>query len=113
RVARREAAREELLHEIRTPRYTALLDRLVGAASEPAVLPEVAGEPAAKVLGTLMERPWKHLKNTAGSLGRDAADEELHLVRIRVKRARYAAEALSPDAPRLFAEGVPCVVEGP
>jgi len=94
--ARRTAAREELLREIRIPRYTALLDRLVEAAREPAILPEVAGEPAGKVLGALMERPWKHLKSTAGPLGRGAADEELHLVRIRAKRARYAAEALAP-----------------
>jgi CHAD domain-containing protein len=93
---RREAAREHLLASIRAERYTALLDRLVLAAKQPAVLPEVATTPAAMVLGTVMERPWKQLRGLLAGLPDDAPDADLHLARIRTKRVRYAAEALEP-----------------
>jgi CHAD domain-containing protein len=93
---RREEARIHLLAAMRSTRYPALLDHLVAAAREPAVLPAVAATPAAMALGAVMERPWKHLKNALDGLGDDAADEELHMARIRTKRARYAAEAIAP-----------------
>jgi CHAD domain-containing protein len=93
---RREAAREALLASMRSERYGALLDRLVLAADEPAVLPDVASAPAAMVLSTAMERPWKHLRNALDGLPEDAPDADLHLARIRTKRVRYAAEALTP-----------------
>lgn len=95
-VRRREEAREVLLGSMRSERYPALLDRLVGAADEPAVLPDVAAAPAAMVLGTVMDRPWKHLRNALDGLPDDAPDADLHLARIRTKRVRYGAEALTP-----------------
>ena len=61
----------------------------------PAVLPEVATSPA-RSLGPLMERPWKHLEHAATAAGAEPADADLHEIRIRAKRARYAAEALVP-----------------
>jgi CHAD domain-containing protein len=103
---RRASAREHLLSAMRSDRYLALLDRLVVAAREPAVLPEAAAAPATLALGSVMERPWKHLKGALDGLDEDAPDAELHLGRIRTKRVRYAAEAVAPvfgKAARTFA----------
>ena len=92
----RDAARAELTSAMREPRYLALLDRVVAAAAEPAVLPEVASEPAIDLLGHLMEAPWGHLQRATEPLDAGSADTELHQARIRAKRVRYAAEALTP-----------------
>jgi CHAD domain-containing protein len=43
-----------------------------------------------------VRRPWKHLQEAVEALGDAPADEALHEVRIRAKRARYAAEAVAP-----------------
>lgn len=76
-------------------RYVDLLDRLVAAARDPRLLPE-ADEPAAQVLPALAGRPWRHLRKTVESLPSEPADVDLHTVRIRAKRMRYAAEAVAP-----------------
>jgi CHAD domain-containing protein len=91
----RQGIQEELLAAMRSRRYLALLDDLVAAAHTPAVLPEVATM-SARTLGQLMQRPWKHLEHTVAAAGPDPSDEDLHAIRIRAKRARYAAEALVP-----------------
>jgi CHAD domain-containing protein len=90
-----EAARLELLEAMRTPRYAALLDRLVAAAQVPDVLP-AGDEPAGEVLPALAQRPWRHLQRDVDALPDDPRDEQLHEVRIRAKRCRYAAEAVVP-----------------
>jgi CHAD domain-containing protein len=95
-VRRREAARERLLASMRSDRYLILLDRLIAAAREPSVLPAVAAAPASLALRSVMERPWKHLRNALEGLAPDAPDADLHLARIRTKRVRYAAEAIAP-----------------
>jgi CHAD domain-containing protein len=92
----REAARERLLTEMRSERYLALLDRLVEAARSPRVLEEEGGEPADEVLPDLVVRPWRHLRRVVEALPDEPTDEELHEVRIRAKRTRYAAEAAAP-----------------
>jgi CHAD domain-containing protein len=91
----RAGYQEELLATMRSRRYLALLNDLVAAAHTPAVLPEVAAQHA-RTLGELMERPWKHLDHAVSAAGDDPADADLHEIRIRAKRARYAAEALVP-----------------
>ncbi len=96
RLRRQRAGfQDALLAAMRSRRYLTLLDDLVVAAHTPAVLPEVAGRPA-RSLGPLMERPWKHLEHSASAAGTFPADADLHEIRIRAKRARYAAEALIP-----------------
>jgi CHAD domain-containing protein len=85
-ASEREAARASVLEALSSPRYLALLDRIEAAAEEPRV---VASEPS------LREIWWAELRRTRTSfarLGPEPADEELHAARIRVKRARYAAE---------------------
>lgn len=92
----RDEAREQLLEAIREPTYVALLDELVEAAREPRVLEGAAGAPAASELRSVLERPWQHLEHAVERAREDASDASLHAVRIRAKRARYAAEAVSP-----------------
>jgi CHAD domain-containing protein len=92
----RDEAREQLLEAIREPTYVALLDELVEAAREPRVLEGAAGAPAASELQSTLERPWQHLEHAVERAQEDASDASLHAVRIRAKRARYAAEAVSP-----------------
>jgi CHAD domain-containing protein len=89
------AARRELQETLRSPDYTVLLDRLVDAAREPALLPEADG-PADEVLSPLVRQPWKHLRSTVEELDADPPDEALHQIRIRAKHCRYAAEAVTP-----------------
>ncbi len=92
----RESARSDLMSAMREPRYLALLDRVVAASAEPAVLPEVVGAHAGDTMGALMEGPWGHLQRICRQLGPGSSDAELHEARIRAKRARYAAEGLIP-----------------
>jgi len=93
---RRDEGRAPLLEAIRTPRYDALLETLVAAASDPRVPEEVAGRPAAEILGTSLEGPWKHMTGAIEAILEDPRDENLHAARIRAKRIRYAAEAVGP-----------------
>ena len=104
---RQAEARDELLRSIREPRYARLLDELVDAANAPAVLPEVAGDPAAEALRPALEAPWKHLEAAMDTASSDPTDENLHAARIRAKRVRDAAEAVSAvfgKRARAFAE---------
>lgn len=96
---RRDEARARLLGSMRGPRYSSLLDRLVQAANAPAVV-EGAGGQGSGGLGTLMAAPWGHLRAAAAAAATEPSDEALHRLRIRTKRARYAAEALAPTFDR-------------
>jgi CHAD domain-containing protein len=87
----RNAARQRLLAVLDSPRYLQLLDTLVDAVHAPRLLP-AASSPAKQVLPRLVRKPWNDLERRASRLGPRSADEEFHAVRIRAKRARYAAE---------------------
>jgi CHAD domain-containing protein len=91
----RASARVTLLAAMAQPRYAALLDELVAAAQAPKVLP-AAAQPAVEVLPRLVAKPWKRLRRTVRDLPAQPSDADLHQVRIRAKRARYAAEAVVP-----------------
>ncbi len=91
----RDEAHAALLATLRTRRYVELLDRLVDAANAPA-LAEEASQPAAEVVPGLVRRPWHKLAKRVAKLGDEPSDARLHEVRIRTKRARYAAEACGP-----------------
>jgi CHAD domain-containing protein len=91
----RTKARAELLAAMDEPRYPEVLDRLVAAARSPALLLE-ADLPAATVLPGLVRGPWKKLRGAVRDMDEPPTDEQLHQVRIRAKRLRYAAEAVSP-----------------
>ncbi len=82
----REAARTEMLEALSTPRYLELLGRI-----------ELAGE-APRWNGTrrsvrkLAGREFRKLERTMKALGPEPSDTELHRLRVRGKRARYAGE---------------------
>jgi CHAD domain-containing protein len=93
--ADRERAYADLMAALRSARYPALLDALIEAANEPAFAPGSA-RAAADVLQPLVRRPLRKLGKPVSALGDPPRDEELHALRIRTKRARYAAEAVAP-----------------
>jgi CHAD domain-containing protein len=87
----RVAARERLLELLDSPRYLALLDALVDAVHAPHTLAG-ASAPAREVLPRLVRKPLHDLDAAASRVSARSAEDELHAVRIRAKRARYAAE---------------------
>ena len=89
------AARRRLLVTMRQPGYVELLDRLVAAAAAPAFTPSAA-RPAREVLPGMVAAPWEALRRGARRADRHSPDEELHQLRIKAKRCRYAAEAAAP-----------------
>jgi CHAD domain-containing protein len=93
--AARGEAHVELLESLRGHRYLALLDGLVEAANAPMLLPE-AELPAKDVLPGLVRQPVRALTRQVKALRDGGSEDELHRVRIRVKRVRYAAEAVAP-----------------
>jgi CHAD domain-containing protein len=95
----RADALEELLEALRGERYVALLERLVLAAREP-VLTAGAAERARDVLPTQVRGRWRRLAKAARSVRGSVEADDLHSVRIRVKRCRYALEAIEPALPK-------------
>ena len=91
----RERRRRALLDSVDEPRYLELLDRMVDAANHPHLLPP-ADRPAREVLLDLARVPFEWLMQTVGELPVEPADPDLHRIRIRAKRVRYAAEAVAP-----------------
>jgi CHAD domain-containing protein len=83
----REQARSELLTVLGSPRYRTLLAEL----ERP---PRLRDD---EELGTAAARDYRRLRKAARALGDEPSDGELHRVRIRVKRARYAAEVVGED----------------
>ena len=79
----RDAAREELVTGLDSPRYRQLVDDL----THPPRLRE--GE----TLAAAAEGDYKRLRRTMNGLGANPTDEKLHKARIHAKRARYAVEA--------------------
>lgn len=104
----RRQALEEVLVDMESDRYVALLNRLVDAANHPRVLP-AAQQPAHDLLPGLVRGPWRKLRKAVKRLDPDPPDEELHQVRIAAKRARYAADVVAPvvgDAARRHAKAI-------
>ncbi len=96
-TARYEESMAAIEGQLSTPRYHRLLDELLAAATTPQ-LRKKAHEPARDVLPHIARRPWRafidggHGRVGANRLDPTASDEVWHGVRIRAKRARYAAE---------------------
>jgi CHAD domain-containing protein len=90
----RDRARSALLVAMREGAYVQLLDDLLAAANSPMVLD--GGRPAADTLTPRVARTWRKLRKEVRQAGDEPSDAQLHRIRIRAKRARYAAEALAP-----------------
>jgi CHAD domain-containing protein len=82
----RASARDAMLEAMSSARYADLLTRLEAAA---VALPGGAQETS---LEEIAAREFRKLRKAVRSLPEQPSDEELHAVRIRGKRARYAAE---------------------
>jgi CHAD domain-containing protein len=93
----RNAAHATLLETLHSRRYLELLDRLVAAANAPG-LSTKAEATARDVVPELVVRPWHKLAKRVKALDESPSDEQLHNVRIRTKRVRYAAEAAAAIA---------------
>ena len=89
--AERDVHRRVLLDLLAGDAYRALLDRLVEGARAPQLTARAA-DPAVTVLPELASRPWDKLRQAVREVQPAGPDEQLHEVRIRAKRARYAAE---------------------
>jgi len=91
-AAERAEARATMLEALRSERYLRLLDGLEDAVREPRVVtPDIS-------LHDLAAGEFKKLRRAVRALGDEPSDEELHAVRIRGKRARYAAELAEATA---------------
>lgn len=91
--------REHVVEALSGDRYVALLDALVEAANAPRFAvdpPDIDQQRARKVVAELVRKPWRRVRRAVDALSSDSPDSALHQVRIRSKRARYAAEAVSP-----------------
>jgi len=86
----RADSRRELVTALDSDRYKVLVRDLRSFASEP-VLRE--GE----TFSSAAASEYQRLRRAGISLGKDPSDDELHELRIRAKRARYAAEALGDE----------------
>jgi CHAD domain-containing protein len=82
----REAARAAMLEAMSTPPYAELLARLEAAAVAPLARAVDAS------LQDIAAREFRKLRKAVRALPSEPSDEALHAVRIRGKRARYAAE---------------------
>jgi len=80
---------------LRSPRYAHLLDRLISAAAQPRLAAN-ADRPARIVLPQLIRKPWRKMSKAAKQADSRSPDEELHELRIRVRRCRYTVESGLP-----------------
>ena len=89
---RRGTARTSLLKALDSDRYFSLLDD-VGASIE-----RLAPSGADLTVADLARRELKKLRTRVRAAGNDPADDELHALRKRGKRVRYAYELAGEDA---------------
>jgi CHAD domain-containing protein len=108
-MARREASSTKtVLKALRSARYLALVDSLVVAVREPALL-GAADETCRDTVPAIIEASWQRLDRKAKKASRSkATDHQLHRARIAAKQARYATEtaatAFGVTAARLAAQ---------
>ena len=82
----RAAVQQVLLNELTSARYLELIRRLQQAAQAPSVIES----PLA--IRQLAEQEFKKLRKAIKRLARSPSDAALHKIRIKAKRARYAAD---------------------
>jgi CHAD domain-containing protein len=98
-VAERKQARRRMLTALRSPRYGALREALAEAIRSDPVedtdgtrgngKPKGGKGPA---VSDLVRVPYRRLRKAVGALDDNPADDDLHALRIKGKRLRYAAE---------------------
>jgi CHAD domain-containing protein len=88
--AQRAHAQNKIIAALDGERYTKLLARLERAIQRPKVVSTDLSLPA------VAASQFKKLRKAVRALPKKPNDDDLHAVRIRVKRARYAAELAQP-----------------
>jgi CHAD domain-containing protein len=88
-VRAHRTARRRLLATLDSDRYFSFLEALEGPIAT------IADEPS---LEEIHAAEHQLLRKAVRALGPDAPDDDLHAVRIKVKRARYAAELAGAQA---------------
>src|SRR6202008_1617133 len=88
--AERTRGGRDLLLSLQSDRYLHLLLALEDAAQKPHVTDAVVS------LEAMARAAFKTLRRAARRLGDEPSDEALHDLRIKTKRARYAAELVAP-----------------
>lgn len=92
-IAERKTARRRMLGAMRTKRYSELLAAVATAViSEPSITKSERRTAMVEVI----HRPYRKLHKAVDALGEDPPDIELHALRIKGKRLRYAAELVDP-----------------
>jgi CHAD domain-containing protein len=93
----REQLYTKLTAELRDDAYPLLLEDLVRSVCRDSPL---IAHPQALRRGTLVhdviDKPWRKLRRAVRACGDEPTARELHAIRIKVKRCRYAAEAVVP-----------------
>ena len=87
----REVAQRVLVDGLRSPRYMELIATLTRATR---ALPLVASD---QTLSHIAARQFRKLRKSMKQIGRSPTDAELHRIRIKTKRARYASELAQPS----------------
>ena len=82
----REAVQQMVRSELTSARYLELIRRLQQAAQDPSVMESPL------TVRQLAKRAFKKLRKVIHRLGPSPSDTQIHKVRIKTKRARYAAE---------------------
>ncbi|TMM18450.1 MAG: CHAD domain-containing protein [Actinobacteria bacterium] len=82
-----------LFEALDSTRYVSLLDALVDGVAKPRLAPD-AEQPAEDVAPAVVGKAWRKLRKAVSGLGPEPPDAELHRIRIKAKRCRYAAEAV-------------------
>ena len=93
-AAERDRARVRVREGFQSDRYVHLIEQLVAFSQVPPLVGDWA-QPARDVLPGVVSPAWKHLQRSVEQLSDPAHPEELHEVRIRAKRCRYASEAVA------------------
>jgi CHAD domain-containing protein len=87
----RDQAHQTLLDEMKSARYVGFVSKLRDAAEAPAVIN------SEYTLRDAAARQFRKLRKTVRSLKGSPSNADLHQVRIKAKRARYAAELASEN----------------
>ena len=99
-VTELEADRRErhaaLVDGLGSRRYVRLVDALIDADVEPPLADEAGGDRRARAqLRKLVRKSWRRVARGVADLGAHPSDADLHEIRKRAKRARYAADLAS------------------
>lgn len=88
--AQRNNVQEFLLNELKSERYLDLIRRLQQAPHNPTIVESTV------TLRDLAKQEFSKLRNTIRQAGDSPNNAKIHKIRIRTKRARYAAELAEP-----------------